>query len=369
MSRIAVNTIHGASDRNFGIEFAAGENLNIQGSLLLRQFSHFGLPVGNTSERPSPAQAGMIRFNYELEQVEVYTGTDWLKLLRVGQTGNNGSTEALAAASVQELYDAGVSADGTYWMKPDGVARRYFVPLQSEPFYVLFANYGGAANAFFNNAGAYTGNQLDDVGTSTSTGNFASNGTYGYYRNAGGSDFKYATVDNRGLTYRYVKMKFHLYNYYSNDGQNGRNFLSISSGVGDGMTIMRNDAGAGDAQHIFTYYTAISNSDSNSCPSNTGTQPTFTSSGSNPGGFMGNRYTCFSRSGSGYTSEYVRNFTTLPGDNGGGTGPNVLNGDAFFTVDLGQNYSNQMHVVIHSDQDTGNEDTYLKRGVVLVRPA
>lgn len=33
---------------------------------------------------------------------------------------------------------------------------------------------------------------------------------------------------------------------------------------------------------------------------------------------MGNRYTCFSRSGSGYTSEYVRNFTVQP-DNSGGT--------------------------------------------------
>ena len=369
MSRIAVNTIHGSSDRNFGIEFAAGENLNIQGSLLLRQFSHFGLPAGTTAERPNPAQAGMIRFNSEEEQVEVYTGTSWLRVLRVGQIGNNGSTEALAAESVQQLYDAGVTADGTYWMKPDGVARRYFVPLQSEPYYVLFANYGGAANAFFNNASGYSSNQLDDVGTSTPTGNFANNGTYGYYRNAGGSDFKYATVSNRGLTYRYVKMKFHLYNYYSNDGQNGRNFLGISSGVGDGMTVMRNAAGAGDAQHIFTYYTAISNSDSNSCPSTAGTQPTFTASGSNPGGFMGNRYTCFSRSGSSYTSEYVRNFTTLPGDSSGGTDPKVLNDDAFFTVDLGQNYSNEMHIVIHSDQDTANEDTYLKRGVVLVRPA
>ena len=369
MSRIQVNEINGSSDNNFGVEFATGNNLVISGTLNLRQFSHFSIPTGNTAQRPNPAQAGMIRLNNELNQVEVYTGTDWQKVFEVGGVALNGSTEALAAESVQQLYDAGVTADGTYWMNPDGTARRYFVPLQSEPYYILFANYGGAANAFFNNASAYSGNQLDDAGTSTPTGNFASNGTYGYYRNAGGSDFKYATVGNRGLSYRYVKMKFHLYNYYSNDGVNGRNFLSISSGVGDGMTVMRDDSGAGDAQHIFTYYTAISNNDGNSCPSTAGTQPTFTAGGNNPGGFMGNRYTCFSRSGSSYSAEFVRNFTTLPGDNSGGTGPNVLNGDAFFTVDLGQNYSNGMHIVIHSDQDSGNEDTYLKRGVVLVRPA
>ena len=55
---------------------------------------------------------------------------------------------------------------------------------------------------------------------------------------------------------------------------------------------------------------------------------------------MGNRYTCFSRSGNGYSAEYVRNFTVQAGDNSGGTGPNVFNGDAWFTVDLGQ------HIVI-----------------------
>ena len=83
---------------------------------------------------------------------------------------------------------------------------------------------------------------------------------------------------------------------------------------------------------------------------------------------MGNRYTCFSRSGSGYTSEYAETLQ-YSRDNSGGTGLNVFNGDAWFTVDLGTSYSDDMHVVIHSDQDSGNEDTYLKRGCVLVRPA
>ena len=153
---------------------------------------------------------------------------------------------------------------------------------------------------------------MNDTGDTTPTGNFTSNSTWGYYRNVGGSDYRYATFSNRGVSYRYVKMRFNLYNYYSNDGVNGRNFLNISSGVGDGLTIMRNNSGAGDGQHIFTYYTAISNNDGNSCPSTAGMQPTHVQAGNNPGGFMGNRYTCFSRSGSGYTSEYVRNFTVQP---------------------------------------------------------
>ena len=79
--------------------------------------------------------------------------------------------------------------------------------------------------------------------------------------------------------------------------------------------------------------------------------------------------TCFQKSSNGFTSEYVRNFSTLPGDNSGGTGPNSLTGVSWYTVDLGSDKSHDMHIVIHSDQDSGNEDTYLKRGVVLVRPA
>ena len=265
--------------------------------------------------------------------------------------------------------DSGVAADGNYYMNIDGTTRRYFVPINSHPYYILIGNWGGGGAAFFSNASSLSGQNLSDQGDTTPTGNFAYNSTWGYYRNVSGSDYRHATFSNRGITYRYVKVRMNLYNYYSNDGQNGRNFLNISSGVGDGLTIMRDNSGAGDGQHIFTFYTAISNNDSNSCPSVAGQQPTHVAGGNNPGGFMGNRYTCFSRSGSGYTSEYVRNFTVQPGDNSGGTGPNVFNGDAWFTLDLGSTYSDSMHIVIHSDQDSGNEDTYLKRGCVLVRPA
>ena len=73
-----------------------------------------------------------------------------------------------------------------------------------------------------------------------------------------------------------------LYNYYSNDGQNGRNFLNISSGVGDGLTIMRDNSQSGDGQHIFTFYTAISNNDGNGLISTAGQQPTHVAGGNNP---------------------------------------------------------------------------------------
>jgi hypothetical protein len=354
---------------NFEINFDDGESMIVNGACNLHPLSHFKLPVGTTAQRPSSPFTGMIRFNSELLQVEVWNGSSWLQIVRASAGGNNGSTPDKAAANVQELMDAGVAADGNYYMNIDGTTRRYFVPINSHPYYILIGNWGGGAPVFFSNAGALTGQNLNDQGDTTPTGNFDYNSTWGFFRNVSGSDYRHATFSNRGITYRYVKMRMNLYNYYSNDGVNGRNFLNISSGVGDGLTIMRNNSGAGDGQHIFTYYTAISNNDGNSCPSVAGTQPTHVAGGNNPGGFMGNRYTCFSRSGNSYTSEYVRNFSAQAGDNNGGTGPNVFNGDAWFTVDLGQSYTDDMHIVIHSDQDSGNEDTYLKRGCVLVRPA
>lgn len=369
MSTIKVNNLTAPADNNFAIEMETGENMRVAGGMTNNYWTQFSIPSGTTSERPSAPVAGMLRFNTQTQYLEVYTGNAWSGLFMAQSGGMDGSSEASAPNSVQGLFDAGVSTDGNYYLNLDGTARKYFVPLASHPYYIVMANYGGGANAWFSNASALSGNQINDVGDSTPTGNFANNGTYGYYRNTGGSDYKYATVSRRGISYRYVKMRFNLYTYYSNDGVNGRNFLGISSGVGDGMTVMRNNSAEGDAQHVFTYYTAISNNDGNSCPSQAGMTPTMQAGGNNPGGFMSNRYNCFSRSGNGFTSEYVRNFSTLPGDNSGGTGPNVLTGDSWYTVDMGSDKSHDMHIVIHSDQDSGNEDTYIKRGVVLVRPA
>lgn len=330
--------------------------------------STVGLPVvsGGASNYPSPYLGAMI---YDADDGFVYVsnGTDWIKL--GGGLGNDGSSSSKAAASVQELYDAGQTADGLYYLNINGQVNQFFVPLASHPGYILVASWGGGAAAFMSSAAGITGNDINTEGSTTATGNFASNSTYGYYRNASGSDFKYASFSNYGIAYRYIKVRFNLYNYYSNDGVTSRNFLNISSSVGDGLTIMRNNSSAGDGQHIFTYYTAISNNDGNSCPSVGGMSPTHTQAGNNPGSFMGNRYCCFSRSGSSYTSEYVRNFTPLPGDSSGGTGPNSFTGDSWYTIDLGTTYNDPFHCVIHSDQDSGNEDTYLKRGCVMIKGA
>lgn len=368
MSTIRVDELRALSDNDFSINVSPNDNFEIQGTIEFDSGASFAVPVGTSAQRPTSPVGGMLRYNSELDRLEFYDGTTWQTFIG-GSGAPNGLTEATAVTSVQALYDAGQVTDGSYWINFDGTARQYFVPLNSHPYYILVGNWGGGADKFLQNASALSGNQLNNNGDNTPTGNWANNGTYGYYRNTGGSDFKYATMDARGIQYRYVKMKFNLYNYYSNDGVTARNFLGISSNVGDGVTIMRDNSSEGDSQHIFTYYSAISNDDSNGCPSATPTFPSHVRVGTNPGAFMGTRFCCFSREGSSYTSEYVRNFTPYAGDSSGGTVPNAFTGDAWYEMDLGINNPQNLHCVIHSDQDSSNEDTYIKRGVVLVRPA
>ena len=241
MSTVKVNRLIGNSDHNFEIQMPSSANLLINGSYTADIDSGLVLPVGTTAQRPASPSVGMIRFNSELIQVEVWSGSSWLQVIKASSGGNIGGTPADAASSVQELMDAGVAADGNYYMNLDGTTRRYFVPINSHPYYILIGNWGGGGAAFFSNASALTGETLNDQGDTTPTGNFAYNSTWGYYRNVSGSDYRHATFSNRGITYRYVKVRMNLYNYYSNDGQNGRNFLNISSGVGDGLTIMRDN--------------------------------------------------------------------------------------------------------------------------------
>jgi len=154
MSTLNVNEIHASSMNNFEINFDDGESMIVNGSCNLHPLSHFKLPGGTTAQRPSSPAVGMIRFNTEELQVEVYNGSSWLQIIRASAGGNNGSTPALAAANVQELMDSGVAADGNYYMNIDGTTRRYFVPINSHPYYILIGNWGGGGAAFFSNAEA-----------------------------------------------------------------------------------------------------------------------------------------------------------------------------------------------------------------------
>ncbi len=232
MSTIRVDELRALSDNNFKINLEGNDNLIIAGNIEMDSGASFSVPVGTTAQRPSSPVGGMLRYNTELGELEFYDGSNWATFIGAADGAAGGTTEGTAVTSVQGLYDAGLQQDGFYWLNFDGTAREYFVPLESHPYYILMGNWGGGASRFFGTqASALSGRELNTQGDLTPEGNFANNGTYGYYRNAGGSDFRYATMDRRGISYRYVKCKFNLYNYYSNVVLNVRNSLAFRSGV------------------------------------------------------------------------------------------------------------------------------------------
>jgi hypothetical protein len=46
-------------------------------TVIINTVSGLVIPVGNTTQRPSPAATGTIRYNTESERIEVYDGTEW----------------------------------------------------------------------------------------------------------------------------------------------------------------------------------------------------------------------------------------------------------------------------------------------------
>ena len=60
---------------------AANANINIQtngtGIFVIEGTNGFVMPVGNTAQRPTPANAGTLRFNSEYARIEYYDGAEW----------------------------------------------------------------------------------------------------------------------------------------------------------------------------------------------------------------------------------------------------------------------------------------------------
>lgn len=84
MSRIRVEKINGASDKNFRIELPSSANLLINGDYAIDPDTHWlRIPIGTTAQRPLPADSnvGDIRFNTETQIVEGWNGSSWLNLM------------------------------------------------------------------------------------------------------------------------------------------------------------------------------------------------------------------------------------------------------------------------------------------------
>jgi phage protein U len=68
------NVISSNSSNDIVLQPGAGK------SVVIDSDQSIVIPIGTTSERPSPAQAGMIRFNTSLSRYEGFDGADWIRL-------------------------------------------------------------------------------------------------------------------------------------------------------------------------------------------------------------------------------------------------------------------------------------------------
>jgi hypothetical protein len=325
----------------------------INGSPQTVRWAGYGYPVGTANAR-----------NIQTFTL-IRTGSSWTIFCSTTAVSTvlDGSTSALAARSADELIQNGQTANGDYWLNFDGTPRQFFCPLATFPGYILMANWSDGASTFL--TGGPSGLNLNQAATrTTSIGDFQGpDATYGYRRNVGGAGDRSAINSVFGYQYRYVKFKFHLYHYYSMDASNS-NYSPYSIGnIGDGFTLAMNNAALGGGQHIFTYFMGIQDGANTlyNCPGRGGTAPTRYGGSPQPGTFMGNRFACSTDDASSYGANYWGYFA---GSSGRQTNPYL---DAWYDVDLGARYSNSIRAILHSDQDSGNEEPYMRRGCILVR--
>lgn len=119
MSQLNISTLRGVPSTLDQVTVPTGHTLRISGALDLDTTSGYVLPSGTTAQRPSIPSIGMMRFNTQLGQFEVWSGAEWFAL------GGNaagadlvGSYENPARSGI-EVRDAG-RPSGYYWIRPEG---------------------------------------------------------------------------------------------------------------------------------------------------------------------------------------------------------------------------------------------------------
>lgn len=80
---------------------------------------HIKVPSGTTAQRPATPSNGTLRYNTTTNAAEFYSNNRWVS---VGVS--DGSSEAAAASTAQNLYDLGIRSNGYYWLKLSGTTAK-----------------------------------------------------------------------------------------------------------------------------------------------------------------------------------------------------------------------------------------------------
>ena len=327
--------------------------------------------LGNLSSDPSSGNAeGDQYFNTTDDEVKMYDGTKWVALSKdlIGDNANN------PGASAAALIAAGRTGNGYYWIKfpTESSATRRWCDLSNG--YMLIAHWSpnattgsGDATATvgttsYANANGYTGVTATAVAAPGSSEDASSNpwvwdadtrstGTGGsFFRNCNtnglteSNQMRNYIPKHHGFQWRYMKwgVRYSVPGGGSASTNGGDNYnsmdnfspntSSIDGAYVDGLSITH--GASGGRGHIFTIHVNGSPTSGN----NGGSAPSFTNQGNG-------RVNQASVSGSTSSS-----FT-----------------DHNNTYDKGSASSNQIEMRISSDQNSPNEDSYVRAWYVLIK--
>ena len=337
--------------------------------------------LGNLSSNPSSGNAeGDQYYNTADNDVKVYDGSEWKQLQVVGNLGADSTNPASSAAA---LIADGQSTDGYYWIKfpnePSATQRwcdltnGYMLishwsanstsgsgdssPTPGGTSYAASQGYSGITNA-----AVAPPNGSDDEATSqtwvwdadtrgTQTGgSFFRNSTNGNNTSVPSVNSKQYIPKHYGFQWRYMKwgVRVSIPGGTSAGGAyaNGYNSMdNFSPGTGDinrvyvdGLSITHGanatDGSGSGRNHIYTIHVNGLNTNGN----NNGSPPSFTSDGSgriNLSSHAGNNTSAF--------AEYAA------------------------TYDKGTVSSTRIEMRIQSDQDSANEDLYVRAWYILIK--
>ena len=338
--------------------------------------------LGNLSSNPSSGNAeGDQYYNTADDDVKVYDGSEWKQLQVVGNLGADQNNPATSAAA---LIADGQSGDGYYWIKfpNEGSAVQRWCDLTNG--YMLISHWSpntttGSGDAsptpgstsYAANTGGYSGVNANAVSPPNGTSDEATNQTWVWDADTrstgtGGSFYRNSTnVNNKNVpsvnSKQYIPKHFGFNWRYMKWGVrvSAPGGAAASTNGGDGYNSMDNfSPGTGDINRVYVDGLSITHGANATDGSGSGRNHIFTVNvnGTQTQGNNGGSAPSFTNNGNG------RNNMTSHA----GTYSSAYN-DFNNTYDKGSASDTRIEMRIQSDQDSGNEDLYVRAWYILIK--
>ena len=325
---------------------------------------------------------GTIIFNASDTKVQIYTGNTWKSLQLVGELGADQNNPATSAAA---LIADGQSTDGYYWIRfpNESSATQRWCDLTNG--YMLIAHWSpnstsgsGDATAtpgstsYATGTGGYSGVNANAVAAPNGSGDEATTYTWVWDADTrgtqtGGSFFRNNTTSNSGTSAATVHTKGYIPKHYGFNWQymkwgvrvSAPGGTSANTSGGDNYNSMDNfSPGTNDINRVYVDGLSITHGANATDGSGSGRNHIFTVNvnGSNTQGNNGGSTPSFVSDGNGNNNMASHSGTSTSSYN-----------DFSNTYDKGSASDTRIEMRIQSDQQSANEDLYVRAWYILIK--